>query len=104
MKSKSSLAHGGEVPHRGCNRVERQHQQTFDQPAEPARIADSARKLSMILAWENPSTRKVPISLARRAIVAYMVFIAAKLLPIAIMKATSSPSCSIGVPDAVWRA
>ena len=42
-------------------------------------------------AREKPSTRSVPISFDRLATAAYMVFIAAKLLPIAMMQATKVP-------------
>ena len=38
-------------------------------------------KLSMMLNRENPKVLRVPISRPRRATAAYIVFIAAKLLP-----------------------
>ena len=49
-----------------------------------------------MLPREKPSTRSVPISRARRATAAYMVFMAAKLLPIAMMTATKIPVYSMG--------
>ena len=56
-----------------------------------------------MLPREKPSTRRVPISRARRDTAAYMVFMAAKLLPIAIMMETKMPTNSIGAPDAVCK-
>ena len=53
-----------------------------------------------MLPCENPSTRSVPISRERRATAAYIVFIAAKLLPTAMMIETKMPMNSIGAPDA----
>ena len=53
-----------------------------------------------MLPRENPSTRSVPISRARRATAAYMVVMAAKALPTAISVQTSIPSILIG-SDAV---
>ena len=56
-----------------------------------------------MLPREKPSTRSVPISRARRATAAYIVFIAAKLLPTAMMMATKMPMNSMGAALAVWR-
>ncbi len=49
-----------------------------------------------MLPREKPSTRSVPISRARRDTAAYIVFMAAKLLPTAMMMATKMPTNSIG--------
>src|SRR5262245_37400136 len=64
--------------------------------------SDSSRKLSRMLTRENPSARKVPISVARRATAAYMVFMAAKLLPTAIIKETRMPRYWSGAPATIW--
>jgi hypothetical protein len=53
--------------------------------------SDSRKKLVRMLPREKPSTRKVPTSRARRATLAYIVFIAAKQLPTAMMIATNVP-------------
>src|ERR1039458_4043003 len=73
-------------------------------PPKPASSTDSTKKLSRILPRENPSTRNVPISRARRATAAYMVFMAAKLLPMAMMIDTKIPRYSIGAAERVCRA
>ena len=53
--------------------------------------SDSKKKLVRMLPREKPSTRSVPTSFARRATAAYMVFMAAKLEPTAIMIETNTP-------------
>ena len=53
--------------------------------------SDSIRKLSVMLPRVKPRMRSVPTSFARRATAAYMVFIAAKQLPIAMMMQTKIP-------------
>ena len=73
-------------------------------PPSPASSTDSKKKLSRMLPFEKPSTRKVPISRARRATAAYMVFMAAKLEPTAMMMATKMPTNWIGAPAAVCSA
>src|ERR1017187_10942377 len=50
---------------------------------------------------ENPNTRKVAISTPRYATAAYIVFIAAKLDPMAMMIATTMPMYLIGAPELV---
>ena len=54
-----------------------------------------------MLPRENPSTRSVPISRARRATAAYIVFMAAKLLPTAMMMDTKIPVYSMGAAPCV---
>ena len=54
-----------------------------------------------ILGRENPITRSVAISRDRYATAAYIVFIAAKLEPIAIMIATNQPMNLMTAPELV---
>ena len=77
---------------------------TSRQPITPPKVArsrDSAKKLVRMLKRENPRTRRVPISFERRATAAYIVFIAAKALPIAMMTATKVPRYRSSAPDEV---
>ena len=67
--------------------------------AEPDSSIDSTKKLKRIPPREKPSTRKVPTSRARRATAAYIVFIAAKQLPTAMMTATKVPRNPMGAAD-----
>ena len=62
---------------------------------------DSRTNEVRIAGRENPSTRKVAISRPRYATAAYIVFIAAKLDPIAMMIATTMPIYLIGAPELV---
>ena len=74
---------------------------TSTQPRIPPSIesnSDSTRKLNMMLPRENPSARRVPISFERLATAAYMVFIAAKLLPTAMIAEIRTPRNCIGAP------
>ena len=54
-----------------------------------------------MLPREKPSTRSVPISRARRATAAYMVFMAAKLLPTAMMIEMKIPRYCSGAAELV---
>ena len=77
---------------------------TNRQPSNPpSRLSrsDSSRKLSKIPPREKPRTRSVPISGDRRITAAYIVFMAAKLLPTAIMTATKVPRYCIGAAELV---
>ena len=56
-----------------------------------------------MLPCEKPSTRSVPISRALRATAAYIVFMAAKLLPTAMMTEMKIPIYSIGAATLVCR-
>ena len=57
-----------------------------------------------MLGRENPITRRVAISRERYATAAYMVFIAAKLEPIAMITATIHPMSLITAPELVCLA
>ena len=65
---------------------------------------DSSRNDSNTLPREKPSIRRTPTSRDRRATAAYIVFIAAKLLPIAMTMATKIPSACTGWPETVCLA
>ena len=62
---------------------------------------DSRKKLVRMLPRENPSTRSVPTSLALRATAAYMVFMAAKLDPTAMIMAMNTPKYCTGAAELV---
>ena len=57
-----------------------------------------------MLGRENPFTRKVAISRERYATAAYIVFIAAKLEPIAMITATTHPMNRMTAPELVCLA
>src|SRR5580704_13699656 len=65
---------------------------------------DSNTKEVRILGREKPITRRVAISRERYATAAYIVFMAAKLEPIAMMTATTHPMYLMGAPELVCLA
>ena len=69
-------------------------------PSKDSSTASNTNEVRM-LDRENPITRKVAISLERYAAAAYMVFIAAKLEPMAMMTATIQPMVLITAPELV---
>jgi hypothetical protein len=91
LKIKARLAEGHIVPDTCFNTIQRQHEQEPQQPPSKESNNDSTTNETRMLTLENPRTRRVPISFDRRATAAYMVFIAAKQLPIAMMTATNTP-------------
>jgi len=86
----------------GSDAVERKHQQTPQDASHCREQYRFRKKLTRILPREKPSTRRVPISRARRATAAYMVFMAAKLLPMAMITQTKIPMNSIGAPTGLY--
>ena len=77
---------------------------TSSRPRTPPSADSSSAstvKLARMLAREKPSTRRVPISAERRATAAYMVFIAAKQLPMAMMTATKVPRYWMGAAEVI---
>ena len=69
-------------------------------PPRRARKTDSSVKERRIMPRVNPSARSVPISFERRAMAAYMVLVAAKALPMAMITATEKPTICSGSPAA----
>ena len=60
-------------------------------PPSKESSSDSKRNESSTLPREKPNILRTPTSRARRATAAYIVFIAAKLLPMAMMIETNTP-------------
>ena len=75
----------------GGHAVERQHKQNSHASSQQRQQKDSSTNEVKMLGRENPITRSVAISRQRYATAAYMVFIAAKIEPIAMMLATTMP-------------
>src|SRR5579864_4040767 len=83
------LANVVEIPSIGSARI------TPTTPAADARISASSRNESITAPPLNPRARSVPISIVRAETAAYIVFIAAKIAPIAMITATTIPSACI---------